>query len=62
MSSIEAELRDIKLTLREMSEKIDALLEEREVVTFMSLAAQGLEEFLSREPDLYTPKDVKVRY
>jgi hypothetical protein len=42
MGTIEAELRDIKITLKEMSGK--------------------LQEFLSREPDLYTPRDVKVRY
>lgn len=61
MSSVEAELKEIKITLKELNEKVSELLDEREVLAIMSLTEKSLSEFLSQEPELYTVKDVKVR-
>lgn len=60
--TLETELREIKEKLSELSEKLDALLEEREGQAAMGLAEKSLKEFFESEPDLYTEKDLKVRY
>ncbi len=62
MSGVEVELREIKNTLRELNEKLNKLLDEREALAIMSLSEKSLSEFLSGEPEVYTPRDVKVRY
>lgn len=62
MNGGEAELREIKDTLRELNKKLNELLDEREALDMMSLSEKSLSEFLSGEPDLYTLHDVKVRY
>ncbi|MEE8168079.1 MAG: hypothetical protein V3T58_04325 [Candidatus Hydrothermarchaeales archaeon] len=62
MSGVEVELREIKDTLRELNEKLNELLDEREALAITSLSEKSLSEFLSSEPELYTPRDVKVRY
>ncbi|WP_456369393.1 hypothetical protein [Geoglobus sp.] len=59
---IEAELADIKRILTEMSRKLDELLEEREITAMMKLSEVSLKDFLDDEPDIYSIKDVKVRY
>lgn len=59
--NIEAEVRDLKLQIARMSEKIDGLLSERETVSMMKLAEASLSEFLEREPDMYRIEDLKVR-
>jgi hypothetical protein len=60
--SIEAEVRDMKQHLIEISEKIDELLYEREIVSIMKLAEKSLSEFFEDEPDIYRIEDLKVRY
>ncbi|MCK4736163.1 MAG: hypothetical protein KAT65_27160 [Methanophagales archaeon] len=60
--SIEAEIRDTKQHLIDISEKIDELLYEREIVSIMKLAEQSLSEFFEDEPDIYRIEDLKVRY
>jgi hypothetical protein len=62
MGSVEAELKEIKITLKELDEKVSELLDERDALAIMSLTEKSLSEFLSQEPDLYTLKDVKVKY
>lgn len=59
---IEAELADIKRILTEMSRKLDELLEEKEITAMMKLSEVSLKDFLDDEPDIYSIKDVKVRY
>jgi hypothetical protein len=59
---IEAELADIKRILTEMSRKLDELLEEKEIAAMMKLSEVSLKDFLDDEPDIYSIKDVKVRY
>ena len=60
--SIEAEIRDMKQHLIEISKKIDALLYEREIVSMMKLAEKSLSEFFEDEPDIYRIDDLMVRY
>ena len=60
--TLENELKEIKEKLLELSGKLDALLEGRETHAAMGLSEKSLKEFLEGEPDLYTEKDLKVRY
>lgn len=62
MANIEAEVKDIRQRVIEISEKIDELLYEREAVSLMKLAETSLSEFLKNEPDIYEIGDLKVRY
>ncbi|AKG90679.1 hypothetical protein GAH_02052 [Geoglobus ahangari] len=59
---IQTELADIKRILTEMSRKLDELLEEKEITAMMKLSEVSLKDFLDDEPDIYSIKDVKVRY
>ena len=59
---IEAEIRDIKQWIIDISKKIDNLLYEREIVSMMKLEEKSLSNFLEREPDIYKLEDLKVRY
>ena len=60
--SIEVEIRDMKQHLIDISEKIDELRYERELVPIMKLAEQSLSELFRDEPDIYRIEDLKVRY
>lgn len=60
--NIEAEVRDIKQHVVEISKKIDELLQERKTVSMMKLAERSLSRFVQSEPDIYTIEDLKVKY
>jgi hypothetical protein len=60
--NIEAEVRDIKEHILEISKKIDELLQERETVSMMKLAERSLSRYVESEPDVYKIEDLKVRY
>jgi len=60
--NIEAEVRDIKQHLIEISKKIDGLLYEREITSMMKLAEKTLSGFFEGEEDIYKITDLKVRY
>lgn len=60
--NIEAEVRDIKQHIVEISRKIDELLQERETVSMMKLAERSLSRYVESEPDIYRIEDLKVRY
>jgi len=62
MTSIETDVREIKESIRVLTEKIDDLLRERETLAMMKLSERSLSAFLDEEPDLYTIRDVKVVY
>jgi len=62
MMNIEAEVRDIKEHIVEISKKIDELLQERETASMMKLAERSLSRFVESEPDIYRIEDLKVRY
>ena len=50
---IEAEVREIKLHVIEISEKIDELMYEKEITAMMKLAEKSLSGFFEHEPDIY---------
>jgi len=58
----EIDLKEIKDLLSMLNKKIDLLIEDRETLSVMFLAEKSLKDFLSEEPDVYSIKDVKVRY
>ena len=60
--NIEAEVRDMKQYIVDISKKIDKLLQERETVSMMKLAERSLSSFVQSEPDIYTIEDLKVKY
>jgi len=60
--TIEVDLREIKSLLSALNKKIDMLIEDRETLSMMVLAERSLKDFLEKEPDVYSVKDIKVRY
>lgn len=60
--SIEVEIKDIKQRLAEISQKLDELLYEREIISLMKLSEKSLSDFLKNEPDIYKMEDLKIRY
>ncbi len=62
MMEIEAEIRDIKQHVIEISKKLDELMYEREITAMMKLAEKSLSRFFEDEPDIYKIEDLKVRY
>jgi hypothetical protein len=58
----DADIEEIKNALLELNRKFDELLEERDTMALMKLSEKGLEGFIAEEPDIYTVKDLKVRY
>jgi hypothetical protein len=59
--TIEVDLKEIKNLLSELNKKIDVLLEEKATLAVMALAEKSLKDFLEKEPDIYTVKDVKAK-
>ncbi|MDD3112588.1 MAG: hypothetical protein PHU26_09880 [Methanofollis liminatans] len=62
MTDIETDVREIKESIRVLTEKIDDLLNERESLAMMKLSERSLSTFLDEEPDLYAVSDVRVVY
>ncbi|MDH7563426.1 MAG: hypothetical protein QHH24_00880 [Candidatus Bathyarchaeota archaeon] len=60
--TIEIDLKEIKNLLSVLNKKIDLLIESRETLSLMFLAEKSLKDFLNEEPNVYSIKDVKVRY
>ena len=60
--NIEAEVRDMKQRIIEISKKMDELLYEREAASMMKLEERALSSFFENEPDIYTIDDLKGRY
>jgi hypothetical protein len=60
--TIEVDLKEIKNLLSLLNKKIDVLIESRETLSLMLLAEKSMKDFLIEEPDVYSMKDVKVRY
>jgi hypothetical protein len=59
--AIEVDLKEIKSLLLEVNKKLDVLLEEKETLSVMSLAEKSLKNFLEKEPNIYTVKDIKAK-
>jgi hypothetical protein len=62
MMNLEAEVRDIKRYVIEISKKVDELLYEKEIVSLMKLSEKSLTGFFENEPNIYKIADLKVRY
>lgn len=60
--TIEVDLREIRSLLSVLNKKIDVLIEDRETLSVMVLAERSFKDFLEKEPDVYSVKDLKVRY
>ena len=60
--NIEAEVRDIKQHLIEISKKIDELMYEKEITAMMKLSEKSLSGFFKSEEDIYKITDLKRRY
>ena len=59
--TIEVDLKEIKSLLSELNKKLDVLLEEKDTLSVMALAEKSLKDFLEKEPDIYTVKDIKAK-
>jgi len=59
---IEADIKEMKGLLQALNSKMDMLIESRETLSVMLLAERSLREFLEEEPNIYSIKDLKVRY
>jgi len=59
--TIEVDLKEIKSLLSELNKKLDVLLEEKDTLSVMALAEKSLKDFLEKEPDIYTIKDIKAK-
>lgn len=62
MMNIEAEVRDIKQHVVEISKKIDELMHERESTAMMKFAEESLLGFFEHEADIYKITDLRVKY
>ena len=62
MMNIEAEVRDIKQHVVEISKKIDELMHQREITAMMKFAEESLSRFFEDEADIYKITDLKVKY
>lgn len=60
--TIEVDLKEIKNLLTALNKKIDMLMEDRETLSLLTLAEKSLKNFLEKEPDVCSIKDIKVRY
>jgi hypothetical protein len=60
--TVELDLREIKELLGQLNKKLDALVEERELQSLMTVSEKSLKDFLMEEPDIYSMSDLKVVY
>jgi hypothetical protein len=59
---IEAEVMDIKQKLTDISRKMDDLLDDSVTIGLMKLSEDSISELYEGEPDLYSIKDLMVRF
>jgi hypothetical protein len=59
--TIEVDLKEIKSLLFEVNKKLDSLLDEKDTHSLMALAEKSLKDFLEKEPDIYSLKDIKTK-
>ena len=56
--TIETDLKEIRNLLSTLNKKIDVLIEDKENLPYIVLAEKSLKDFLEKEPDNYTVKDL----
>jgi hypothetical protein len=59
---IESKIKDIRGRIRSLNQELVALLTERDALAYMSLSEDAIYEIYEIKPDLYSIKDLKVRY
>lgn len=59
--TIEIDLKEIKSLLSELNSKLDSLLEEKDTSVLMALEKKSLRDFLEKEPNIYSVKDIKAK-
>ncbi|NPV61762.1 MAG: hypothetical protein HPY61_03880 [Methanotrichaceae archaeon] len=59
---IEAEVKEMKQMLVDISKKMDDLLDESMTVGLMKLSEEAISDLYEGEPDLYSIEDLKVRF
>ena len=59
---IDAEIRELSEMISVMSEKLDDIINERDMTALMALSDHSLKEFLDDEPDEYSASDLKGVY
>ncbi len=62
LMTVEVDIKEIKKLLGQLNRKLDALVEEQEVRGLMAVSERSLNDFLVKEPDLYSASDLKVVY
>ena len=60
--NIEVDVKEIKNMLSLLNEKIDTLIDNKETYSLMMLSEKSMKDFLMNEPEIYSLKDIKVRY
>ena len=60
--STDADIQEIKHHVQELNRKFDEILEEKEILSVMKVSEKSLADFVSEEPDIYSIKDLKVKY
>jgi len=60
--TVEVDLREIKRLLSNLNKKVDLLMEEREVSSIMALTERSLKDLFEGEPEIYSARDLKVKY
>lgn len=60
--TVEVDLKEIKELLSSLNRKIDMLIKDRETLALTMLSEKSLKEFLEEEPDIYSIKDIRVKY
>ena len=59
--TIEVDLKEIKSLLSEVNKKLDSLIENKDTKAPTVLGKKSLKDFLEKEPDIYSLKDIKVK-
>lgn len=62
MGTVESKIKQVRLTIQALNQRVDSLIEGVEVIAMTQVSERSLSQFLSREPDLYSEKDLKVKY
>ena len=57
-----SEINEIRKNIKNLTEKLEALLNERDTKNAMNLSEKSISKLYKDEPNLYTINDLKIRY
>lgn len=60
--TIGSDVKEIKSLILEVNRKLNCLLKQESTSALAVMENNCLEDFLEREPDMYSLKDIKVKY